>query len=151
MILDHLNNCQHYLTLHPGFEAGFEFLRHHNLADLTEGRLEIDGDRLFALGVATTGKGKSKAAFETHSRYIDIQYTVSGCDLIGWARKSSCTPDASGYDGEKDIEFFTNQPRWWLPVAEGNVAIFFPEDAHAPLGTDEFVHKVVVKVAVDWR
>ena len=129
MILDHLNNCQQYLALHPGFEAGFEFLRHHNLAGLTEGRQEIEGDRLFALGMATAGKGKNEAIFETHSRYIDIQYTVSGCDFIGWDQKSSCTPDKSGYNGEKDVEFFTDQPHWWLHVAEGNFAIFFPKDA----------------------
>lgn len=151
MILDHLNSHRRYLAVHPGFEAGFEFLRHHPLADLKEGRLEIDGDRLFALGVAAVGKGRQEAAFETHRKYIDIQYTVSGCDYIGWVEKSFCTPDQRGYNSEKDIEFFSDRPRWWVPAAAGNFAVFFPEDAHAPLGADEFVHKVVVKVAVDWR
>ena len=151
MILDHLNNYQRYIPLHPGFEAGFEFLHDHRLAELKDGRMEIDGDRLFALGVATVGKGRHEAAFETHSKYIDIQYTVSGCDFIGWAERSSCTPDQNGYNSEKDIEIYTDRPRWWLPAPAGNFAIFFPADAHAPLGTDEFVHKVVVKVAVDWR
>ena len=150
MILDHLNNYQRYLPLHPGFEAGFDFLYHHPLADLKEGRMEIDGDRLFAPGMAIVGKGRRKAAFETHSKYIDIQYTVSGCDFIGWAEKSSCTADQNGYNSEKDIEFCTDRPRWWVPAAKGNFAIFSPEDAHAPLGAGEFVHKVVVKVAADW-
>jgi beta-galactosidase beta subunit len=30
------------------------------------------------------------------------------------------------------------------------LSVFFPEDVHAPLGTAEFIHKVVVKVAVEF-
>jgi len=37
-----------------------------------------------------------------------------------------------------------------LAFPAGSFAIFFPEDVHAPLGTDGFIHKVVIKVAVEW-
>jgi biofilm protein TabA len=33
----------------------------------------------------------------------------------------------------------------------GTFAIFFPEDAHAPMAGEGLIHKVVVKVAVDWK
>jgi hypothetical protein len=49
------------------------------------------------------------------------------------------------------VEFYTDRPTLWIPVSSGRFAIFYPEDAHAPLGTDAFVHKIVIKVAVDWR
>ena len=76
--------------------------------------------------------------------------SVNGSDFIGYENKSSCMPDEKGYDSESDIEFYSNSPTVWLPVPAGGFAIFFPEEVHAPLGTAEFIHKVVVKVAVEF-
>ena len=151
MIFDSLKNSRRYLPLHPGFETGFKFLNNHSLEQLKDGKTLIDGDRLFALGMATEGKGKEKAVFETHRKYIDIQFTVSGCDMIGWDEQARCTSDLQGYNIDKDVEFYNDPPTFWIPVSSGRFAIFYPEDAHAPLGTDTFVHKIVIKVAIDWR
>lgn len=151
MIFDSLNNYTRYMTLHPGFKASFEFLSNYPLGDLIDVKHTIDGERIFALGMATNGKGTEKAVFETHRRYIDIQFTVSGSDLIGWDEQPHCTPDPDGYNTEKDVEFYTDRPNLWIPVSSGRFAIFYPEDAHAPLGTDGFVHKVVIKLSLDWK
>ena len=151
MIFDSLTHSRRYLPLHPGFEAGFNFLKDHSTGQLKDGKNEIDGERLFALGMATEGKGQENAVFETHRKYIDIQFTVSGCDTIGWNEQASCSPDPNGYNTDKDVEFYTDRPTLWIPVSSGRFAIFYPEDAHAPLGTDTFVHKIVIKIAVDWR
>ena len=32
----------------------------------------------------------------------------------------------------------------------GTFAVFFPEDVHAPLGSEDDLFKVVIKIAVDW-
>ena len=151
MIFDSLKHSRRYLPLHPGFKAGFKFLKNHVIEQLKDGRNEIDGDRLFALNMATDGKGKDKAIFETHRKYVDIQFTVSGCDSIGWDEHANCTPDPAGYNPDNDVEFYTDRPTLWIPVSSGRFAIFYPEDAHAPLGTDAFVHKIVIKVALDWK
>lgn len=151
MIFDSLKNSKRYRALHPGFKPGFEFLNNHPLEQLTDGKHAIDGDRLFALGMATSGKGMEKAVLETHRKYIDIQFTFSGTDVIGWDEQPHCTPEPDGYNSDKDVEFYTDRPRLWIPVSSGRFAIFYPEDAHAPLGTDGFVHKVVIKVALDWK
>jgi beta-galactosidase beta subunit len=37
----------------------------------------------------------------------------------------------------------------WVAVPPGSFAIFFPHDAHAPLGGEGRVKKAVVKVASD--
>ena len=150
MILDRLENSMRYVPLHPGFEAAFNFLKQSSLNDFKEGKEHIDGDRLYALAMATKGKGRRDARLESHRRYIDLQYSVDGSDFIGYENKSSCIPDEKGYDSESDIEFYSNSPAVWLPVTAGSFAIFFPEDVHAPLGTDDFIHKVVIKVAVEW-
>ena len=151
MILDSINNSTRYVALHPGFKTSFDFLKNHSLDQLIDGKHSIKGDRLFALSMATEGKGQDNAVFETHHKYIDIQFTVSGCDSIGWDEQANCTPDPAGYNPDNDVEFYADRPTLWIPVSSGRFAIFYPEDAHAPLGTDAFVHKIVIKVALDWK
>ena len=150
MIFDSLDNASRYFPLHPGFEAAFEFLRQQDLTQLKDGPNDVAGERLSAMVVRDTGKGKDAAKFESHRQYIDIQYTVSGSDDIGWENQSVCTPDGKGYMSESDAELYSNSPSLWTTVPQGHFVIFFPEDAHAPMGTDKAVQKVVVKVAVDW-
>jgi biofilm protein TabA len=151
MILDRLENFRRYASIHPGFQAAFSYLQNSFIKDFKEGKETIDGQRLYALAMDTQGKGRHGARLESHRRYIDLQYTVAGSDLIGYENMSACTTDEKGYDAEADIEFYANSPAVWLPVPAGSFAVFFPEDVHAPLGTDGAVHKVVVKIAVEWR
>lgn len=148
MIVDTIQNAARYRSLAPGFAAAFDFLSKPALDSLPPGRREIDGRRVYASIGRQDGRGKGRARFESHRTYIDIQYTVAGSELIGWQDRASCTPDSAGYNEERDIEFYTDEPRLWIPVPPGCFAVFFPEDAHAPLGGDGPVHKIVVKVAV---
>jgi len=150
MILDKLDQSGRYLALHPGLEAGFIYLRTLALDHLKDGRNQIDGDRLYALVSSGKGKGRSGARLETHQKYIDIQFTFSGTDEIGWAALTSCQKQSEGYNTDRDIEFYTCTPESWIQVHTGSFAVFFPGDAHAPLATDGFAGKVVVKIAVDW-
>ena len=94
------------------------------------------------------GRGAEQALLEFHRRYIDIQFVVAGIDLIGWLPTPSCQRVSTPYDEAKDVGFFYDRPATWLSVAAGQFALFFPEDAHAPLAGQGAVHKAVVKVAV---
>ena len=149
MILDTLTRSASYHALHPAFARAFEFLRGASLGSLAAGRHEIDGDRMFVLIDHKQGKGREGARLEAHRRYIDIQLTFEGLEEIGWAPLATCRPPAGGFDAEKDIAFFDDRPSTWLGVPPGLFAIFFPEDAHAPLGGRGLLKKAVVKVAVD--
>lgn len=151
MILDQLQNWKRYAAVHPGFTAAFEFLNRNDLATLTAGRHPIDNEKLYALVIQENGKGRDIAKLETHRMFIDVQFTVTGMDHIGWKPAVECTGDANGYNGEKDIAFFTDRPETWLTVPQGMFAVFYPEDAHAPLGGIGPLHKVVIKVAVDMK
>ena len=149
MILDQLQNCKRYVAVHPGFKTAFEFLNRHDLADLAAGRHPIDGKKLYALVMRENGKGKNIAKLETHRLFIDVQFTVTGIDYIGWKPAVECTSETDGYNSEKDIAYFTDRPETWLSVPQDIFAVFFPEDGHAPLGGTGPIHKVVVKVPVD--
>ena len=150
MVLGSLNQAERWEKLNPGFAAAFAFLRRKDLGQLANGRHEIASPRLYAMVMREPGRGRSKAKLEAHRRYIDIQYSVTNPDLIGWKSAAACSQPEQPYKEEKDVQHFLDTPDCWVAIAPGNFGIFFPEDAHAPLGAEELVHKVVVKVAVDW-
>jgi biofilm protein TabA len=148
MILDRLQHADTYRLLHPAFAEAFRYLARPDLDRLAPGRHEIDGDRLYAVVVKADGKGRGTTRLEAHRKYIDIQYTVAGSEAIGWKAAGECE-SAGGFDPAKDIEFYPDAPESWVEVPPGTFAVFFPEDAHAPLGGQGRIVKVVVKVAVN--
>jgi len=150
MILDTLENAKRYHSLHPAFARAFAWIRDQSVSKLPVGRTEIDGDRLYVNTLREGGRGLEAARFETHRRYIDIQYLAEGSDSMGWTHAVPGLKSL-GYDASKDLEFYADRPAIWIPVPSGHFAVFFPEDAHAPMaGTDKMV-KVVVKVAVSGK
>lgn len=148
MIVDRLANAEAYYAMHPAFEQAFAFLRQGGLADLPDGRHEIDGDRLFCIISRAAGRPRAEAPLEAHRKYIDIQYVIAGSEEMGWRPTAVCTRSTAGYDAEKDIEFFDDTPQNWSPVPPGSFTIFLPQDAHAPLIGQGQIHKVVLKIAV---
>jgi biofilm protein TabA len=150
MILDVVANEERLKRLHPGFGPALQFLRRTNLGDLAEGRQEIDGSRLYALVIRAQGRGQSGAKLEAHRRYIDIQYSVAGSDVIGWKPAATCRDPEQVYDEQKDLQFFRDTADSWVTIPDGSFGIFYPEDAHAPMASDGPFRKVVVKIAVDW-
>ncbi len=149
MILDILENAHQYLAMNNGFAKAFEFLSRPDLMELPVGRYEIDGNRIYAMVAIDSGRVKEEAQLETHEKYIDIQFILSGIDTMGWRPKATCKLPSGAYDKETDLQFFADVPDAWLATRRGAFAIFFPEDAHMPLISSGKLHKVVVKIAVD--
>ena len=150
MILDTLNVIDKYASLHPAFPAAFEFLRSIDPDGFTSGRRDIVDDRIFALGSVTAGVGVTGARLEAHRRYIDIQYSVAGIDNIGWRPLSKCIGQDTEYDPERDVVFYSDIPETWFGLSQGDCAIFFPDDAHAPFAVNGHLHKIVIKVLLNW-
>ncbi len=148
MILDQLDNWRRYAAMHPKFEDAFAFLERKDLVVLSPGQYPIEGKRLYALVIKEDGRGREGTRLEIHKRYIDIQFTIAGADDIGWKSAGQCGTEDQGYDADKDIAFFRDKPEAWVTTVPGTFAIFFPEDAHAPLGGSGAIHKVVVKVGL---
>lgn len=148
MILTTLADSSRYQHLHPAFAAALTFLNRSDLAQLERGRHALDGDRLYAVVERRDAVGRSAAVLEAHRRYIDLQYTVVGAETMGWRDLASCRNPRSAFEVERDIVFFNDEPVAWVDVPPGYLAVFFPEDAHAPLAGDGPLHKVIVKAAV---
>jgi biofilm protein TabA len=87
--------------------------------------------------------------FESHKRYIDLQYCITGGERIAWELIHSLSPD-DGYNQDKDFQFYKpHKTSNILTLTPGYFAVFYPEDAHRPKqsdGINQSVWKLVVKL-----
>ncbi len=154
MIISSIENALEQVLKNPRLEKALKFLRDSNLNDLPEGRLEIDGNNIFAIvQIYQTKPAEAQLELEGHKKYIDIQCVVNGQEIIGWVHIDR-VQITSPYDETKDAWFgnFPVEKLTLLRLSEKQVAIFFPTDAHAPQvadGTPVLVKKIVVKIATE--
>jgi YhcH/YjgK/YiaL family protein len=148
MILDALTDADRYTRLHPLFASAFAFLRDTDLMLLEPGKHTVQGEQIFAIVEACTGRSRAEAKLECHRRYIDIQLVLEGVDEMGWKPLAECAEPATEYDAARDIQFFKDAPASWIATPPGSFCLFFPNDAHAPLVSEGLIRKVVVKVAL---
>lgn len=148
MIIDTLKNADTYVALNHRFATAFAMLRRANIALFPEGRLEIDGDEIYANIIKGPGRTPEEGKLETHDKYIDIQYVLSGTDTIGWKPRHDLAQPVNQPDPRDDVAFYDDEPDAWLTLRPGTFAICFPEDGHMPMISEDVLHKVVVKVAV---
>lgn len=146
MILDKLQNASRYYAIHPLFEKAFQFLQQTDLTSLPLGQQAIEGRDLFAIISEGSGVSESDAKLEVHRKYIDIQYIISGTDHMGWKDLAHCNTPDDPYTEERDAAFFPDKTKNWFDVPAGSFAIFYPDDAHAAMVTEENVRKVVLKI-----
>ncbi|MDF9829646.1 YhcH/YjgK/YiaL family protein [Parabacteroides sp. PF5-6] len=146
MIHDSRKNMQAIASLHPLFAQAIAFVEKTDFTTLEDGRYEIEGDRLYVAISTITGKKQEEAVLETHNRYIDIQFPLSGVETIGWKAGSDLQTVTQPYAADKDITFFGDQPTTYTAIHPGEFAVYFPEDGHAPGIGQGTIRKVVIKV-----
>lgn len=147
MILDTLINAAIYTQLHPLFAEGFRFIR-EQAASAAVGRYELSGGAYVLVQQYDT-KPLAGAQFESHRRFIDIQYIASGAEIIYYANLEALR--AGDYQPEKDYLGLDGSGTP-LALRAGEFAIFFPQDGHLPSRMTTSgpapVKKVVVKIPV---
>jgi len=152
LLVSDLDHIDHQIDSTPGLRKAFAFLRSDSLRSLTDGRVEIDGDRVFALVQRYQTMAVDTPRFECHRKYIDVQFIVSGEEIIDWVPLDWMTI-TQPYDADHDICFGTATKGTWTRafLQAGQLAVLWPEDGHAPklsCCAPESVMKIVVKVAV---
>jgi YhcH/YjgK/YiaL family protein len=150
MVVDDLKNFENYVSLHPLFAKFLAFCKEHNLAELEEGKIELQGSDLVVNVQHPAGKDRQSARLETHNEFIDIQIPLTHDEEMGYTPAAHLGPDAVdvAYNAEKDITFFKGMADDYITVRPGMFAIFFPQDGHAPCITAQGTKKIVVKVKV---
>ena len=148
MIIDTLDSASKYYCVHPLFKKAFEYISSANLGSIEDGKYEIDGENLRA--IVTNKKGmtaaESAAKFECHDKHIDIQLCIEGVEKIGWKPRGSCNDQKGAYNPEKDVLFYNDAPEMYFELRDGQFAIFYPEDVHAPMIGEGLIKKMVIKV-----
>ena len=136
-----------------GFEAAFEFLDRKALAEVPVGKHAIEGEQIYALVQKLPSRAAETAQFESHRKYIDVHYVVSGQETSGSAPAGDLKL-AVPYDESKDVMLY-NVPQQYTKneVKPGQFVIYLPGQAHLPnchLQGPHDLHKVVIKVHVDY-
>jgi YhcH/YjgK/YiaL family protein len=149
MIIDTIQNASKYFSLHPLFAKAFEFINQNDLANTPEGKSDIaDGLKAIFSNAAGKTKETSLAKFECHNKNIDIQLCINGTETIGWKPREKCLSPNGEYNNEKDVQFFLDAPDMFFQLTNGQFAIFYPEDVHAPMIGDADIKKLVIKVRI---
>lgn len=149
MIIDTLSNAPKYFSTHPFFAKAFEYISQTDLENAADGKADIS-DGLKAIFSNAPGKTieVSCAKFECHNKNIDIQLCISGFETIGWKPREKCVIPNGDYNAEKDVQFYNDTPDTFFQLRDGQFAIFFPEDVHAPMIGEGTIKKLVIKVRI---
>ena len=134
------------------WDSAFKFLSTGDLSKLEVKRYDIDGDNLYVIVSEYLSKNKEKTNFEAHRKYIDIQYVISGNEVMNIAPLKTVREVITPYDAVKDIEFMTVNKVVKYKATPSNFFIFFPRDAHRPGlkdGVNSPVRKIVIKLKID--
>jgi YhcH/YjgK/YiaL family protein len=147
MIHDTLGAAETYYPLGPAFRLGFEFLRRFDPAT-ADGRIALDGDRVFALVQSYATTPASERLFEAHRSHADLQFVASGEEAIYYSPLGRLRENAP-YSSVKDVALFDGENDMPLVMPPGFFAILLPQDGHKPCcvwKVPRAVKKVVVKI-----
>ncbi len=151
MIIDKLENWEKYFTEESNLYTGISFIAKQFDNNVPDGRYEIIDNGIYAIVQSYMTDAPENKKLESHRRHIDIQYIVSGKEVIGWTPVEGLrvmTP----YSEENDVIFYHSveciSPLVLMP---GMFTVFYPSDAHRPscfVKEPEAVRKIVVKVKI---
>lgn len=151
MITDSIEYLKRYAV--PGTEGILKFIADHRSSVLPDGEIEIQGRELFVRVMSYHPKPAEENRFETHRVYADVQYLVSGAEIMQTARAKDLIP-LTDYDAKGDHRFFKASGAVSdVIVKAGEFAVFYPEQAHRPScayqGYTGSVKKFVFKVKIN--
>ena len=147
MIIDKIENSHLYKNISERINKSFEYIKTTDLQNLPAGKYPIDGENIFALVSEYKTKPEVEGKLEAHKKYLDVQYVISGEELMGYVPLGN-QQILEPYKEENDIVFYTGDNSF-TKVSEGMFAIFFPEDVHMPgiaSSKSSSVKKLVIKV-----
>lgn len=150
MIYDKIDNLETYAGISEDIRLGLEWLRDVD-ADVEKGVYEIN-PHVKAIVSEYTTKEVNENGYEAHLEYIDIQYLISGEEVV-CNLPLEYLKETKAYNPEKDAAFYEAagvKPQELL-LGNGYFAILFPQDGHMPclrVKQPTAVKKVVVKVHI---
>lgn len=138
-----------YNYLEEKFTKAYQWLTETDITALSAGAYPIC-DGVTANIQEYTTIDPSTGYFESHEKFFDIQYLVSGLEQFGVCNRDGLKVRST--DADNDLIFY-EQPEHCgsILLTPGDFVVVAPEDAHKPrciAGNPCEVKKVVVKVRV---
>lgn len=150
MIVCDISHAGRYKSLSNGLCKAIEWLEANRNTKFEKGVYNISDDgRITAKCEEPHLRSQEVSDLEAHRRFIDIHVPLKNGETIGWAPIEGLKHPHGEYDPEHDIMFYGDSATGLIQVRVGDMAVFFPEDAHAPnigLGTHR---KLCIKIPVD--
>jgi biofilm protein TabA len=131
------------------WDRAFAFLTDSDLLTLKPGKHVIDGDNAYATITEAPSKEFDQSAWESHRKYIDLQYVIHGEEKIGVAPVTSARV-TKPYNEKTDAANYEAEGQYYI-AKPGTFFLFFPGDAHKPnIKVDRYnvVKKLVIKIRV---
>jgi biofilm protein TabA len=151
MICDMLSNWERYAALNRNFDKAFRFLVSCRKQIPSVGRYDIDGDTVYANVQHYETVSEDSKQWETHRRYIDIQYLADGKELLGYLNTQNETNQGI-YQEKTDCQLISSKEGTFLCMGADMFAILYPGEFHKPgciWDKARYVDKIVVKVAAE--
>ena len=150
MFFSNIKIAEKYNYLEEKFTCAYKWLAETDLASLPVGSYPVMGNTVVANVQEYTTIPASEGAFETHEKYFDIQYVISGKEQFGVCKRDGLA--VKERIEENDLIFYEEPDlSGTVLLEEGDLIIVAPEDAHKPRCQADGpcqVKKVVVKVAL---
>lgn len=105
----------------------------------------------FVLEQAYITKDKKDCLFESHKKYIDIQYMFEGDEIMEVENINNLTLLKEYNESLDYANYSQSNNASILKIKENELAIFYPQDAHMPcikIDKNKKVIKAVFKIAV---
>lgn len=131
------------------WDKAFEWMKSQDLNTLAVGKYPIDGDNAFASITEIVDKPFENTNWESHKKYIDLQYIIRGEEKIGIASSAGAIV-INPYTDAKDVMNYKIDGAKILTANPKAFYLFFPADAHRPSikVNEEKVKKLVIKIHV---
>jgi len=149
MILCQISEAARYHSISPQLAQALKWVNEHYKDEFKAGSQHVGDLGVIVNSQEPAMQSAEASNLEAHRKYIDIHVPLQCTETMGWAPVDTLHDVITPYNSEADFELFGDQAHSLSQVRVGQLAIFFPEDAHAPnIGTGTH-RKFCVKVPVD--
>jgi len=146
MIICKYSELKKYSPLLSCLDSGLACIEDLREKGFPTGRYEFEGGYLMVQRGET--KPFAEDAFETHRKWIDVQYIIEGGEKAYYMPLEDLKPRVA-YSDENDIEFFSAEKNWTtIEAYPGMVYVAFPEDGHMPVRMKSEVPSAYVKIVM---
>ncbi|MDQ9125198.1 YhcH/YjgK/YiaL family protein [Serratia fonticola] len=151
MIFGHIAHtaAEHYP---PAIAKAVAYLQNTDFTPLSAGRYEDPATGYVVQVLDLHTQHKDELRPEVHRKNIDVQFLVSGTELIGVAADRGNNVIHQELLAQRDIIFYQDvEDESWLTMQPGNFAVFYPQDVHRPACINQTpcdIRKVVVKIPI---